>query len=72
MKHRSSMKSPRLQKVLNVLRSAGDFGASTWEIQMRARVTGVSDIIGELRYHGVEITSVWEDRHKRFFLGETF
>ena len=67
-KHRSSMKSERLQRVLGVLRDAGGRGASTFEIQLLARVTDVKDTIYELRYHGFDISDVWEDRHKRYFL----
>jgi hypothetical protein len=67
-KHRSSLKGKRLVKVLNVLEAAGAGGASTYEIQLRARVTDVKDIIYELKHNGIEIVDEWENRHKRYFL----
>ncbi|MGR3468995.1 MAG: hypothetical protein ACU0CI_14075 [Shimia sp.] len=55
MKHARLATSPRLQKVLDVLRAAqGEL--STEDIIQRAGVCAVSTAISELRHNGAEIS----------------
>jgi hypothetical protein len=74
MKHRSSLESPRLQAVLAVIEAAGDTGATTRQIMLEADVNDVKDVIYELRWHGVQIASIWESRrgknYRRYWLAD--
>ena len=69
-KHRMAIDSPSLQRVLRALREAGTAGITTYQLFVRARTSQPSDAIGELRWHGVDITDQWEEGHKRFWLAE--
>lgn len=52
--HAAPLTSPRLQRVLAVLRGGGSL--TTRQIVRRAHVVAVNAIISELRSHGAEIT----------------
>lgn len=47
--------SPRLQRVLEVLRGRGLHGATTMELIQIAKVCAVNSIVSELRQNGLEI-----------------
>jgi len=47
--------SPRLQRVLRVLREADGLWMTTWQIIQRARVCAVNTAIAELRWNGIEV-----------------
>lgn len=63
----ASLASPRLQRVLKVLRDGGPH--STRDIVRRARVMAVNACMAELRAHGAEIVCVQrvEDGARRFY-----
>ena len=54
--HAAGLQSPRLQRVLTLLRQGGPF--STKQIVRRAKVMAVSACISELRQHGAEIVCI--------------
>ncbi|RLB71359.1 MAG: hypothetical protein DRH04_01935 [Deltaproteobacteria bacterium] len=51
--HAAKIDSPRLQRVLSLLRMRGWY--TTWEIMKRARVCAVNTAISELRANGYDI-----------------
>lgn len=55
MNHARLASSPRLQRLLKVLREA-DGELSTWEIVNRAQVLAVNAAVAELRANGCEIS----------------
>lgn len=55
MMHSASLKSPRLQRVLDFLRIRGLQGATTREIVVGAEVCAVNSCIAELRDCGINI-----------------
>ena len=79
-KHRSSLTSDRLLRVLRVLRAAGSRGLSIIDLMMQASVTDPKDCIYEIRwnwkrigYVDEDITSEWHEtmngaRHVRYVL----
>lgn len=56
MMHAAPLTSPRLQRVLAVLRDGKPH--TTRDIVRRARVMAVNACVSELRHHGAEITCV--------------
>lgn len=60
-KHRSSLTSDRLLRVLRVLRAAGSRGLSIIDLMMQASVTDPKDCIYEIRWNWAQIGYVDED-----------
>ena len=63
MMHAAPLTSPRLQRVLAVLRDGR--AHTTRQIVRRARVCAVNSCIAELRQHGAEIACTRERRRDR-------
>ena len=60
--HAASIKSDRLQRVLIVLRGAGNRGMTTLDIARYAGVCAVNSIISEIRRGGENISCTQESR----------
>lgn len=62
--HAGSLEGPRLKPIFDLLRSRGDKGATSFELQQASRVTSVSAAISEIRSHlfhsGGRIKCTWE------------
>lgn len=55
-------KSPRLQRVFDALKTAGNAGLTTMEIIQRANVCAVNSIAAELKANGIGVTCTREGR----------
>ena len=59
-RHRTTLRSPRLRRCLDVLARAGEAGATTWEISVRTGSCAPAADVGDLRAAGVEVDCALE------------
>lgn len=63
--HKATLTSPRLQRVLELLKDRGPRGATTREIVNHADVCAVNSIIAELRANCIAIETIDEGINER-------